>query len=368
MQPERFAAVNPQLSLAALHDRMIVFAQDERGALIHIDAAQRGKACNCRCLACDEALIARQGDIKAHSFAHASGTECQFAVDAVLNRLAQELIAAAGVFVSPPLCVRAEGTGPFGLISQEETIAASRLRVESVVVDRRVHKQRPSVVMVINGRELLLELTYGHRLDAHKCDAIKKLGMAALEMHVSEGRFETIEQFGHQLLEDVEHKHWICNPKASAIQVKLGTFVAEELARQNAKQASELDAAREREALRQYAIKAALEESWRAQAQLDKMRRQAQAVRTTPAPRKEADCVHLPALHYRLRDGGVVLRHEQGGGILLVPETGNEAVLHAFAELGLPYSAECGGYRATKDQLENIVLALRPFQLAVKSV
>lgn len=366
--PERFAAINPQISLAALHDRMIVFAQDKRGDLIHVDAAQRGKACNCRCLACDEALIARQGDIKAHSFAHASGTECQFAVDAVLNRLAQELIAAAGVFVSPPLSVRAACTGPFGLISQEEAIAPSRLRVESVCVDRRVHKQRPSVVLVIGGRELLLELTYGHRLDAGKRGAIEKLGIAAIEMHVSEGMFDTVEQFGHQLLEDAGHKHWIFNPKASAIQVKLDALVAEELAQQEAQQARARDAAREREAARQRAIKRALEENWRAQAQQDQMLRQAQVARPTPVPRQEAGSVHLPTLHYRLRDGGVLLRHQQDGGILLVPETGNEAVLHAFAELGLQFSAECGGYRARTDQLESVVLALRPFQLAVKSI
>ncbi len=369
-EPARFAAVNPQISLAALHDRMIVFAQDERGGLIHVDAARRGKACNCRCLACDEALIARHGDIKAHSFAHASGTECQFAVDAVLNRLAQELIAAAGVFVSPPLSVRASCAGPFGLIRQEETLAACRLRVESVFVDRRVHKQRPSVVMMVRGRELLLELTYGHRLDAHKRGAIEKLGMAAIEMHVDEGMFETVEQFGRQLLEDVGHKHWIFNPKASALQVKLDALVAEGLARQHAQQARELDAAREAAALRQQAIKAALEEKWRVQAQRDSMLRQAraQAVPQTRAARQETAPVHLPTLHYRLRDGGVLLRHERGGGILLVPETGNEAVLHAFAELGLQFSAERGGYRATKDQLENVLLALRPFQLAVKSV
>lgn len=230
--PERFAAVNPQISLAALHDRMIVFAQDARGGLIHVDAAQRGKACNCRCLACDEALIARHGDIKAHSFAHASGSECQFSVDAMLNRLAQELIAAAGVFVSPPLSVQASCTGPYGAISQAETMAARRLRVDSVLIDRRVHPQRPSVVMMIGGRELLLELTYGHRLDAHKHGAIQKLGIAAIEMHVGEGRFDTVEQFGHQLLEEAGHKHWIFNPKASAIQVKLDTLVAEERARQ----------------------------------------------------------------------------------------------------------------------------------------
>jgi hypothetical protein len=50
-EPERFVAVNPQISLAALHHRMIVVGQDARGRLIHVDATQRGK---CRCLACDD--------------------------------------------------------------------------------------------------------------------------------------------------------------------------------------------------------------------------------------------------------------------------------------------------------------------------
>lgn len=369
-KPEQFAVVNPQISLAALHDRMIVFAQDARGGLIHVDAAQRGKACNCRCLACDEALIARHGDIKAHSFAHASGTECQFAVDAVLNRLAQELIAAAGVFVSPPLLVRASCPGPLGLIRREETIAASRLRVESAMVDRRVHKRRPSVVLTISGHELLLELTYGHRLDAHKRSVIETLGIAAIEMHVGDGMFDTVEQFARQLLEEVSHKHWIFNPKGRAIQARLDASVAEALARQRLQEAREDDAAREAQAMRQRVLQETLEQKWQMQAQRDSLLRQAsehaeaqvRAARQVPVP------ACLPTLQYRLRDGAVLLQHERDGGILLVPETGNEAVLHAFVELGLQFSAERGGYLATQDQLENIVLAMRPFQLAVRSV
>lgn len=368
-KPERFVVVNPQISLAALHDRMIVFAQDARGGLIHVDAAQRGKACNCRCLACDEALIARHGDIKAHSFAHASGTECQFAVDAVLNRLAQELIAAAGVFVSPPLSVRAACAGPLGRIRREETIAARRLRVDAAIVDRRVHKLRPSVVMTISGHELLLEVTYGHRLDAHKRGAIEVLGMAAIEMHVGDGMFDTVEQFARQLLEEVSHKHWIFNPKGRAIQVKLDANVAEALEQQR-QQVRAHDAAREVEAMRQRVQQETLEAKWQMQARRDKLLRQAreQAEAMTSAARQEPVPARLPTLHYRLRDGAVVLQHERNGGILLAPETGSEAVLQDFIALGLQFCAERGCYLATQEQLENIILALRPFQLAVRSV
>ena len=172
----QFEAVNPDISLAAVHDRMVVFAQDEQGHLMHVDGARRGKACNCRCLACGEALIARQGEIKAHSFAHESGTECQYAIDAMLNRLAKELIAARGCFSTPALTVAASRVGPLGAIKCEETIPSRRLAVESVAIDRRVHRQRPSVVMLVKGRELILEVTHAHRLDPHKRAAIEKLG------------------------------------------------------------------------------------------------------------------------------------------------------------------------------------------------
>jgi competence CoiA-like predicted nuclease len=64
---------------------MLIFAQDEHGQPIHIDNVKRGKACNCRYFACHEKLIARQGNTKAHSFAHVSGIECRYALDAMLN-------------------------------------------------------------------------------------------------------------------------------------------------------------------------------------------------------------------------------------------------------------------------------------------
>lgn len=147
----QFGAVNPDISLAAMHDRMVVFAEDELGHLIHVDATRRGKACHCRCLACGEALIARHGDIKAHSFAHESGTECQYAMDAMLSRLAKELIAARACFRTPALTVKAMRAGPIGPIKYKEIIPSRNLPVESVGVEWRVHQQRPSVVMLIKG-------------------------------------------------------------------------------------------------------------------------------------------------------------------------------------------------------------------------
>ncbi len=59
----------PSLTLHAGNEAMLTFALDASGLLRHIDAVPNGKACGCVCPACGESLVARQGVVRAHSFA-----------------------------------------------------------------------------------------------------------------------------------------------------------------------------------------------------------------------------------------------------------------------------------------------------------
>jgi hypothetical protein len=377
----QFDAVNPAISLAAVHDRRVVFAQDEQGRLIHIDSVRRGKACNCRCLACNETLIARHGEIKAHSFAHMSGTECQYAIDAMLNRLASELIAARGCFRTPALTVAASRVGPLGAIERDETIPSRHLRVESVRIDRCVHRQRPSVVMLVKGRELILEMTHAHRLDAHKRAAIEKFGLPAIELHLADCKFETVEQFEYVLVDDTRHKHWIFNPKAIEIQTRLDAIVQQQLAIQNTQHAQQLERQIEQQRHEQAALEAAklerkqrelaaLEERLRLQAQQDHLmcQEQARLDSIARAASQEPAEAHRQTLHFHMQDGGLMIRHEQGRQVLIVPETGNERALGMLAKLGLTYNPEQGGYPTTAAELPNILPALMSFVKGVRSV
>jgi hypothetical protein len=373
----QFDAVNPDISLAAVHDRMVVFAQDEHEHLIHIDAARRGKACNCHCLACGEALIARHGDIKAHSFAHESGAECLYAIDAMLNRLAKELIAARGCFRTPRLTVTALRAGPISAIKREEIIASRNVPVESVGIESRVHRQRPSVVMQIKGRELLLEVTHAHHLDASKRAAIEKLGVPAVEMHLSEFKFENVEQFERMLVDDTRNKRWILNPKASEIQHKLDGVVEEQLAQQNAQYAERLELGRQQQAAlaaaklaREQEAAALLTERLRRQAQQDHGRRleQARLDSLEAAAREKPPEARRQTLHYSLQDGGLTIRREPGGQVLIVADIGNEQVLGMLVKLGLMYDSERGGYPSTVADLADILPALQPHVKNVRSV
>ena len=68
-----FLDLNQGVSLSAGHDRMIVFARRASGGLAHIDEVDNGKACGCRCLACNGFGAGRHGRRRRTSAAMAYG-------------------------------------------------------------------------------------------------------------------------------------------------------------------------------------------------------------------------------------------------------------------------------------------------------
>ncbi len=51
------------------------FAKRADGRIAHVSDVARGLACGCYCLHCDGHMIARQGQVMAHHFAH-HGPDC----------------------------------------------------------------------------------------------------------------------------------------------------------------------------------------------------------------------------------------------------------------------------------------------------
>ena len=67
------------------------YAIDAEGRLAYIDNVPNGNGCGCFCPACGEPLTAKNGGARRiHHFAHQSGTECRYALEAMLHVLAKE--------------------------------------------------------------------------------------------------------------------------------------------------------------------------------------------------------------------------------------------------------------------------------------
>lgn len=69
-----------------------VFALDAKGTPVSIDQVPRGLACKCRCRACGNPLVARQGVIRSWSFAHSANANCATAAESALHKAAKQVL------------------------------------------------------------------------------------------------------------------------------------------------------------------------------------------------------------------------------------------------------------------------------------
>jgi hypothetical protein len=80
----------------------VPFALDANGNLCEVDEVARGKACGCVCVDCRGALVARQGEVRVHHFAHDDRRECRRALDASLFKMAMQLLQEPGATLMLP--------------------------------------------------------------------------------------------------------------------------------------------------------------------------------------------------------------------------------------------------------------------------
>jgi hypothetical protein len=213
-----FFDLNQDVSLSAGHDRMVVFVRRQTGELAHIDEVDNGKACRCVCLACNESLIARQGDVRGHSFAHPSGTQCSHALEAMLHGVAVEFIRRRKCFVTPALHVEAGVLAPHGRIGDVRQIAAMQVPVTEVSLQMRSPWPRPSVVATIKGRELLIHVAVDHPATGQKRQRLGELQQAAVEIDLTENFPRTVAEFARILFTADKRKSWIFNPRAATLR------------------------------------------------------------------------------------------------------------------------------------------------------
>ena len=79
----------------------LTWAVGADGETKHISEAENGLKCGCVCPICGAALIAKQGNVVAHHFTHASGDECQHAVETALHLAAKDILAVRKEIVLP---------------------------------------------------------------------------------------------------------------------------------------------------------------------------------------------------------------------------------------------------------------------------
>ena len=79
----------------------LTWAIGANGVLVHISEVERGLQCGCVCPMCRRDLVAKQGKVQEHHFAHDKGAECAHAVETALHLAAKDILAKRREIVLP---------------------------------------------------------------------------------------------------------------------------------------------------------------------------------------------------------------------------------------------------------------------------
>lgn len=117
----------------------VPFAVDANGHWRDVGEVARGKACNCFCAECHGQLVARQGEVRVHHFAHADRKECKEALEGSLFGMAIEILREPGAKLRLP--------GPYDVSSVACLTGAEPYQVSRAVMALNLAPMQSTLVL-----------------------------------------------------------------------------------------------------------------------------------------------------------------------------------------------------------------------------
>jgi len=182
----------------------MTIAVDASGRVVSINEVVRGLACGCRCLECNEFVVARQGLKLMHHFSHASQKEpCEVTPESFLHRYAKQVVRESLGLQLPPQ----PGHHP------DSEDQSSWWDFESVKEEPWMGDFRPDLVAELTDGPLLIEFACTSFVDEEKLERIKQLGIRTVEIDLS-GLVVTPSSDGlleiqRAILHDATLKQWL---------------------------------------------------------------------------------------------------------------------------------------------------------------
>ncbi|WP_407434617.1 competence protein CoiA family protein [Treponema sp.] len=154
----------------------ILQAVTSEGKSVYIDEVRNGKKCNCFCLECGSPLIAKQGKIKTHHFAHANGNDNIKCSQTALHLLAKEII-------------YEEKRIPILINGKVQIVSVTEIEKEKNLGDII-----PDLYTEFEGKPISIEIFVSHPVDSIKYDKIQRHKLTTFEINLSKQVFESKEE------------------------------------------------------------------------------------------------------------------------------------------------------------------------------
>jgi len=179
------------------------------GNVVHVDEVEGGLSCGCLCPQCNKPLMARQGDIREHHFAHASGQECHEAYETAIHLMCKEILSRAKTFRLPD-------PDPF-------STKPVYMNIDTVEVEKTIEDIRPDIIAYDNGVPLIIEIYVWHRTDREKTARIQSLGYKAVEVTLKEFLDSSNKRpdinLEERLIHAADNRRWLINEPPPEIKI-----------------------------------------------------------------------------------------------------------------------------------------------------
>lgn len=176
-------------------DFVFSWAENAEGKMVHVKTVPNGLNCGCICPYCHEKLMARQGEERAHGFAHHSKkrkANLKICYEVTMYKLAEQIIQTEKRIHVPPY-----GT----MFPQEEIV------FEDVVIDSRYERgdKQPDVIATTKEGKQYLIVFYLKNRTFHK-QTLDYKNLSCLEVDLSNQNLDSLKHF---LLSSSEDRKWL---------------------------------------------------------------------------------------------------------------------------------------------------------------
>jgi hypothetical protein len=191
------------------------------GHPIHISQVEKGLKCGCSCPVCRQILIARKGTKTIHHFAHYRALECLGAFESAIHMAAKEILESYGKILLPAVMTSLGNNDGARICLYKQQM----LKFKKMSLERRIDRIIPDILLEVNGRKLIIEITVTHGIDVEKLNRIKKLNISTLEIDLTNlAQNLSLTELERVVVYGPEHKRWIYNSKKEEFRNEIKSY------------------------------------------------------------------------------------------------------------------------------------------------
>lgn len=147
------------------------------GELISIEEATNGLECGCICPACGAILIAKQGNVNAHHFAHYNATDCEHGKETALHIMGKKVVSEMKKAFFPIN----NKEHNYGSVKGE--IRSYSIAVEEKLIDFSI---KPDVLLVSGNEQISVEIKVTHAVEEEKKYKLFNANLTTIEIDLSD--------------------------------------------------------------------------------------------------------------------------------------------------------------------------------------